>query len=80
MKKLTKILLTMVAIAVVANVFYIGKEFGNFKENENFIIGIMETGMGTESENSISGSIYGHDYVVTYHVENNNLVREFNWK
>lgn len=43
MKKLIKILLTMMTIAVVANVFYIGKEFKNFKETEkNFIIGIME--------------------------------------
>lgn len=80
MKKLTKILLTMIMITVIVNVFYIGKEFGKFKESENYLISIMEMGIGTEAEHSISSSIYGKDYIVTYNVANDNLVREFRWK
>ena len=80
MKKLAKVLLTVVALSIIVlNGCYIGNKVAGFQKSEKTMVSIMKMGIGVESENTISGSVYGKDYVATYHVDGNQIIRELNW-
>ena len=81
MRKLTKVLLTVAALSIVVlNGCYISNKVNDFKKDQKTMVSIMKTGIGAESKNTISGSIYGQHYTATYYVDGNNICREFNWK
>lgn len=81
MKKMTIILLTAVIVLVsVFNIGYVSGKFIKFKNQEETMVSIMSMGFGTDSRNQIRGSIYGHEYVATYYVDDNEIVRELSWE
>lgn len=79
MRKLTKVLLAVAVVGVILNVGYVGNKVSAFKEDQKVLVSIMKLGMGAESKNTISGSIYGKHYTATYHVDGNNICRSIDW-
>ena len=77
MKKL--LLCVLLMGAVVFNCGYLMKESIEFGESQDAMVSMMQMGIGADSRNTITGSVYGKKYAVTYYVNGNVIEREFSW-
>lgn len=75
-----RIIFIAVFAVLVLNAAYIGRKVNDFNNSEDIVICMLEAGIGTGTESTVSDSVYGKEYVATYHVEDNEIIREFEWK
>ena len=76
-----KLLLSVLLMGIVVfNCGYLMKESIEFGESQDAMVSMMQIGIRTDSRNTITGSVYGKEYAVTYYVNGNVIEREFSWK
>lgn len=79
MKKYLLVAVILLAV-VLPNIIYVGNTVKNFKNSEEIVVSLMQAGIGSKCENTISDSIYGHDFTATYKMVDNSIVRSIDWE
>lgn len=78
MKKI--LLVAVVLAALLPNIIYVSNTVNDFKNSEELVVSLMQAGIGSKCENTISDSIYGHDFTATYKAVDNSIVRTIDWE
>jgi hypothetical protein len=73
------IITILMVVAILLNGCYIAKKVYDYANGEKFMVSMMENGIGTETTNSFSDSIYGREYIVTYYMVDDEIEHEVSW-